>query len=133
MVLMTEPRKGVSLFSFDFAPFVVIKVEGEVIALLQIPEEHGFEAFQVYPYTTVQWEEVSQAEFETYQTFGIPAAEFLGEVKKVISKPDGTPMYVFVEGVYRIGSCEIPRDVQEALTSSNESSYNTFIKKFVDD
>ena len=102
--------------SGGFARYMVVKTGGEAVAIIKLGESYDFEAFQVLPFEQTIWEEISEAQFETYETFGVPVAEYIGKVNKVISKPNGAPMYKFSEGVFKTVDALVPELIQNALT-----------------
>ena len=102
--------------SGGFARYMVVKTGGEAVAIIKLGESYDFEAFQVLPFEQTIWEEISEAQFETYETFGIPVAKYIGKINKIISKPNGTPMYKFSEGVFKTTEALVPEIIQNALT-----------------
>ena len=120
-------KQKFTIFESDgFARYMVVKTGGEAVAIIKLGESYDFEAFQVLPFEQTSWEEISEAEFGTYETFGIPVAEYIGKVNKVVSKPNGDPMYRFSEGIFKTAGAEVPDNIKNALTSYDELDYTLF-------
>jgi hypothetical protein len=106
-----------TIFESDgFARYMVVKTGGEAVAVIKLAESYDFEAFRVLPFEQTAWEEISEAQFGTYETFGIPVAEYIGKVNKIISKPNGEPLYKFSEGIFKTAEAEVPDNIKNALT-----------------
>ena len=106
-----------TIFESDgFARYMVVKTGGEAVAIIKLDESYDFESFQVLPFDQTIWEEISEAQFGTYETFGIPVAKYIGKINKVITKPNGDPMYRFSEGIFRTADVLVPEKLQNALT-----------------
>lgn len=95
---------------------MLVKTGGEAVAIIKLDESYDFESYKVLPFEHTIWEEITEAQFGTYETFGIPIAKYIGTINKVVSKPNGDPMYKFSQGIFQISEADWPEDIKNALT-----------------